>query len=74
MNINVKLIGLLQQDRFKQMERTYPTGTRVQEVIADLKLPQLHIGILLINGVHADAEAILSEGDKLVVLPLLGGG
>lgn len=74
MKINVKLIGHLQTGQFKQMARTYPVATRVQTIIDDLQLPQLLIGIVLINGVHAGDEDILGEGDNLVILPLLGGG
>jgi hypothetical protein len=74
MIINVKLIGLFQEGQFKQMDRLYPDGTPVHMVINDLQLPLVHIGTILVNGVHSDREWVLSEGDKLVILPLLGGG
>ncbi len=74
MQINVKLIGLFQTGRFIQKDLQYPEGTRVQEVINDLKLPPQLFGILLINDVHAETSAELKEGDRLVLLPIVDGG
>ncbi len=74
MIVNVKLVGLFQIGRFKQMDRNLPAGITAQEIIDDLLLPQVHIGTILINGVHADKDSELFDGDKLVILPLLGGG
>jgi len=74
MNINVKLIGLFQTGRFKQEDRQYPHGSKVQDVVDDLQLPQQHFGIVLINGVHADIDAALTTGDRLVIMPIVDGG
>ncbi len=74
MDINVKLVGLFQTGRFKQSHRDYPSTTNVQDVIDDLDLPQQHFGIVLINGVHADVDTLLSEGDHLVLMPVIDGG
>jgi len=74
MKINVKLIGLFQIGRFKQEDRRYPPGTKVQDVISELQLPTQHFGIVLINGSHAEPVAQLSDGDQLVLLPIVDGG
>ncbi|MGK2907281.1 MAG: MoaD/ThiS family protein [Desulfuromonadales bacterium] len=74
MNINVKLIGLFQAGRFKQEERDYPDGASVQAVVNSLDLPRQHFGIVLINGVHADRDTLLAEGDQLVIMPIVDGG
>jgi molybdopterin converting factor small subunit len=74
MIVNVKLIGLFQVGRFKQEDLEYPTGISVQEVINDLQLPQQHFGIVLINGVHADTGTVLTEGDHVVIMPIVDGG
>jgi sulfur carrier protein ThiS len=74
MVINVKLVGLFQTGRFKQKEREYPAGIKVQDVINDLKLPQQHFGIVLVNGVHADIDTGLTKGDHLVIMPIVDGG
>ncbi len=74
MDINVKLVGLFQSGRFKQSKRDYSPTTKVQDVIDDLDLPQQHFGIVLINGVHADVDTLLTEGDHLVLMPVIDGG
>ena len=74
MKINVKLIGLFQADRFKQQDREYPAGTKVQAIVEALHLPQQHLGIVLINEVHAVIDTVLTEGDHLVLLPFVDGG
>ena len=72
--IKIKLVGLFKTDNFQQKTCYYPDGTQVQSVIVDLQLPLRHLGIVLINGIHADADSILAEGDELTLLPLLDGG
>ena len=74
MIINLKLVGLFQTGRFKQKDREYSTGIKVQDVINDLKLPQQHFGIVLVNGVHADIDTILTEVDHIVIMPIVDGG
>mgnify|MGYP002641145301 CR=1 FL=1 len=74
MIINIKLVGLFQIGHFKQMDRIFPAGITAQGIIDDLQLPQVHIGTILINGVHTGRDTELFDGDKLVILPLLGGG
>jgi molybdopterin converting factor small subunit len=72
--IKVKLVGYFKTGRFRQEEFSYPHGTEVQRIVVDLRLPLHHLGIVLINGVHANIDAVLTEGDELVLLPSLGGG
>jgi len=74
MKVNVKLIGLFRAGRFEREDRQYPPGSKVRAVVADLQLPPQHFGIVLVNGVHADVETILAEGDRVVIMPIIGGG
>lgn len=74
MNINVSLHGVFRIDRFKEQTCEYPNSSNVQSVIDDLNIPASLLGIILINGIHAQAETILADGDTLTLLPLLDGG
>ena len=74
MQINVKLIGLFQTDRFKQQDLVFPEETRVQDVIEQLQLPQQLFGIVLVNDLHAGTGTVLREGDRLVLMPIVDGG
>ncbi len=74
MKINVKLVGAFRVDRFREEVREYRAGTSVREVIDGLQLSEQILGFALINGIHAEFEAILQDGDSLTILPVLDGG
>ena len=74
LKVIVKLFGTFRIDRFKEEARDFSPGTKVQEVVVKLRVPRHLLGIVLINGVHADVDDVLHEGDSLSLLPLLGGG
>ncbi|NOQ51184.1 MAG: molybdopterin synthase sulfur carrier subunit [Desulfuromonadales bacterium C00003093] len=74
MKVNVKLVGAFRLGRFKEESRDYRSGTRIQDVLDSLQLPEQILGIVLINGVHAELDDLLHDGDSLTVLPILDGG
>jgi len=74
MNVNIKLVGIFQIDRFKESVREYLPGTCVREVVDELGIPGPLLGVVLINDVHASVEAELNDGDSVYLLPLIDGG
>ena len=74
MHITISLHGVLRIDRFKREIRNYPVGSCVQNIIEDLQISPILLGIILINEVHANADSLLHDGDTLMLLPLLEGG
>jgi len=74
MRIHVRLIGVFRIDRFKEKVMNYPDGTRVEDIVAELQIPSMALGTVLINGIHAAVSDPLQEGDTLSLLPILGGG
>ncbi len=46
----------------------------VGAVVARLGLGPGAMGIVLVNGVHADADQALAPGDEISLFPPLGGG
>ncbi|WP_020674601.1 MoaD/ThiS family protein [Geopsychrobacter electrodiphilus] len=74
MRITIKLIASLGGDRSSEQVRTYPSGTRICQVIEELALPEGHFGMAVLNGCYADLETVLSPGDVLSLLPQVGGG
>ena len=74
MQITVSLHGVFRIDRFKKEIREYPGGSDTQKVIDELQIPVKLLGIILINGTHANSDNILHDGDTLMLLPLLEGG
>jgi len=74
MKVRIKLYGVFRIDRFKEEVCDYPPGTTVRAVVEMLRISDQLLGIVLINGVHADVDDLLKEGDVLSLLPILGGG
>ena len=72
--IKISLHGVFRIDRFKVQVREYPAGTTAKVIIEALEIPAVLLGTVLINGIHADSEKILFDGDTLMLLPLLEGG
>jgi len=49
-------------------------GTTVADVVARLGIPPAEVAIIMVNGVHRDAEQVLAEGDRLALFPPIAGG
>ncbi|MBP1628863.1 MAG: molybdenum cofactor biosynthesis protein MoaD [Holophagaceae bacterium] len=74
MKITVKLFANFRAGRFVAEERDYPAGTPIAAVAASLGLGSTEIGIIVLNGRHAEPETALKDGDVLAFFPLIGGG
>ncbi|HTY23093.1 MAG TPA: MoaD/ThiS family protein [Desulfomonilaceae bacterium] len=49
-------------------------GSSIGTVLNRLGIPPDAPKIILLNGVHADLQTILKDGDKLAVFPPIAGG
>jgi sulfur carrier protein ThiS len=49
-------------------------GTRVADLLEQLKVPPDSVKLIFINGVHASGDVILKDGDRLGVFPPVAGG
>jgi molybdopterin converting factor small subunit len=74
MRITVKLFATFRKGRFDAEVREVPPGTTVSRIVDDVQLPVRELGIILVNGRHADRSRELSDGDTLALFPLVGGG
>jgi molybdopterin converting factor small subunit len=81
MKIYVKIYATLRQyiPNSAEITRTegwdVRDGASVEEIMKDLKLPENLRTLALINGVHCqDKGTRLSEGDTLLLYPLMSGG
>lgn len=74
MHVTIQLIGTFKIGRFEEAVREYPSGTRVREVVAELRIPGPLFGVVLVNGIHARVEDELKDGDRLCLLPFIDGG
>jgi len=74
MQIEVRLIGALRVERFKQQVTEYPEGTTIADIVQTLDIPLKSHGLILINGRHAQIDDTPKDGDSVTILPILSGG
>jgi molybdopterin synthase sulfur carrier subunit len=74
MTVTIKLFATFQKGRFLVEARDYPPSTTVAEIVADLRIPEVEIGVLMANGRHVDLDHRPVDGDVLAIFPVIGGG
>ena len=74
MRVTVKLFATFRKERFDAEVREVPDGANVSRIVAEVGLPEKEIGIILVNGRHANLWRALADGDTLAIFPLVGGG
>ena len=74
MTIKLKLFASFRIGRFKEQICEYPEGVVVKEIVQQLGIEKKSLGMILLNGQHANADNVLHAGDVLSLIPLLGGG
>jgi molybdopterin synthase sulfur carrier subunit len=74
--IGVKMFGGLEERCGRQRQAAISAATvpTVAALIAALGLPPTAVGLILINGLHADAGSALTAGDEVALFPPVGGG
>ena len=48
-------------------------GTKIRDLWARLNVPEDEVKIIFLNGVHANGDTILKDGDRLGVFPPVAG-
>lgn len=74
MELTVKLFATLRAGRFKEEKLSFPPGTTVALAIARLGIPEKELALVMINGLAAEPDTQLSDGDVLALFPPVGGG
>ncbi len=79
MKIKVRLFANLRDylppgsDRFSCQFAT-DDGSRVEDILNELKIPDELPKIILLNGVHSNREESLKDGDVISIFPPIAGG
>jgi molybdopterin converting factor small subunit len=72
--LTVKLFASLREGRFEIQHMDAPDGSTVRSLAVAIGIPRDEILVVFLNNRHAELEAALSEGDRLSIFPLVGGG
>jgi len=49
-------------------------GISIWELLGQFKVPPDLVKIIFLNGVHAQGDEVLKQGDRIGVFPLIAGG
>ena len=49
-------------------------GTTVSQLLENLNVPPNRIKLIFLNGIHANGDEVLKNGDRLGVFPPVAGG
>ena len=74
MHITVKLFATLRQGKFDIDTLDLPPGTTVGDIVKRLYITEKEVTLIFVNGVHAEFETELHDGDVLALFPPVGGG
>jgi sulfur-carrier protein len=72
--LTIKLFASFQKGRFAVATREYPPSTTVEDIVNDLHIPKVEIGVLMVNGRHVTFDDCPAGGDVLAIFPVIGGG
>ncbi len=74
MEIDVKLFATFQKGRFARQQLTVPEKATVTDLLHLLNIAADDVGILVVNQRDATLKQSLTEGDRVTIIPVIGGG
>ena len=74
MEIEVSLFATFQQGRFVRQRVSLPAKATAVDLLDMLKIAPDDVGILVVNRRDAPLNQSLSEGDRVTLIPVIGGG
>jgi len=77
--IEVRVYATLQkyvpgQDLKKGNTIEIDESTSIESLLKRLEIPVEETKIIIVNGVHAELDCILKEGDRVAIFPPVAGG
>jgi molybdopterin converting factor small subunit len=49
-------------------------GTTISDLLEALKVPPNAVKLIFLNGIHAQGDQVLNDGDRLGIFPPVAGG
>lgn len=74
MKAKIKLFATLRNGRFDISDMELADGTTIFTLINSLNIEKKDAAILFINGIHAELDSVIKEGDEVAIFPPIGGG
>lgn len=74
MEVEVSLFATFQKGRFVRRQVSLPAEATAADLLRLLDIAPDDVGILVVNRRDATTKQSLSEGDRVTLIPVIGGG
>lgn len=74
MRVTVELFSYFRKGRFEENIVELRPGASVADLLVHLQIELCDVGTLLINGKSVNAKTRLQTGDRVTLIPFIGGG
>lgn len=74
MQIEVRCFATLSPHTPKGNRLDLPDGTTAEEAMHILGIRPEDLKLIFVNGVHAEPDRVLNDGDRVAFVPAVGGG
>lgn len=74
MQIEVRCFATLSPHTPKGNRLDLPDGTTAEEAMHILNIRPEDLKLIFVNGVHAEPDRVLNDGDRVAFVPAVGGG
>ena len=74
MQVTVELFSYFRKGRFDRDTVKLPVDATVADLLTRLEINLSEVGVLIINGKHGTAKDRLEMGDRVTLIPIIGGG
>jgi len=74
MQVTVELFSYFRKSGFKGGTLELDEGATVADLLAQLDIKRPEVGVIVINGESGTAKRRLQAGDKVTLIPIIGGG
>ena len=74
MQIEVRCFATLSPHTPKGNRLDLPAGTTAGEAMHILGIRPEDLKLIFVNGVHAEPDRVLNDGDRVAFVPAVGGG
>ncbi len=72
--VTVELFSYFRQGRFERDTVTLPVGATAADLLTRLEINLSEVVVLIINAKHGTAKDRLEMGDRVTLIPIIGGG
>jgi sulfur carrier protein ThiS len=74
MQVTVELFSYFRKSAFKGGPLNLDAGATVADLLTQLDIKRPEVGVIVINGEAGTAKRRLQAGDKVTLIPIIGGG